>query len=573
MKNNKKKVFILKKGEKFMKYLKQAVIESKAIYGHMIRIILTTIALIINANQIIWITNAFSDPNNSTHWVNLLIGGIVINFCIDAYIERNASITNHYTFRRLSEIFFQKINSLDYDAFVSISPASIITSSSNIWKVSKIPMMTVGFIRNIIQVIITIGAITILSKKIVIPVVIIYLIMAFVGFKLFRVWGEIDKKIDNNNHKRAAEIDMCVSGFQEMRAFCTQDFHWKRFSDIFDSGGSLIIKRSTINLLITGVFQISDGLVTVGMVLYLLNCINNHSIVASSATAVIVLVWRLIEPLISIIDFMDQSSELTAPIPKIEKVLDYQNSVINGKIHLDKFNNSIEFQNVSFQYNESDNVIDDISFKIEKGQYIGICGRSGGGKSTLIKLIPRFYDATKGKILIDGIDIKDYDINSIREKIGIVSQDMYIFDGTILDNVKYGSEHASILDVTKACEKAAIFDFIQSLDKKFDTEVGSRGIKLSGGQKQRLALARVFLKNPDIILLDEATAALDNESESIIQKSLDLFKNKTIIAIAHRLSTIKDSDIIYVVDEHKIVESGSHEELVEKKGVYFNLLR
>ena len=556
-----------------MKYLKQAIIESGTIYGYISRIVLSAIALVINANQIIWITNAFSNPSKANHYINLLIGGIVICFFIDAYIERNASVINHKTFRKLSEIFFLKVNSLDYDAFVSISPASILTSANNIWRVSKLPMITIGFIRNIIQVLITIGAITILSKEVVIPVIAVYILMAYVGLKLFKMWGEIDKKIDDNNHKRAAEIEMCVSGFQEIRAFNTQDYHWKRFEDIFEGGGNLILKRSIVNLYITGTFQIVDGLVTIGMVLYLLRCIDTNVIIASSATAVIVLVWRLIEPLISIIDFMDQYSELTAPIPKLEKVLDYNNKVENGTINFNGSISSIRFKNVGFQYDKSSDVLSDINLKIKRGEHIGICGPSGQGKSTLIKLIPRFYDPTEGQILIDGIDLKNYNINTIRDKIGIVSQDMYIFDGTILDNVKYGSEHASVLDVTEACRKADILDFINSLEKKFDTEVGSRGIKLSGGQKQRLALARVFLKDPEIILLDEATAALDNESETVIQKSLDLFRNKTIISVAHRLSTIKDSDRIYVIDKHKIIESGSHLELVEKKGVYFNMLK
>lgn len=556
-----------------MKYLKQAIIESGTIYGYISRIVLSAIALVINANQIIWITNAFSNPSKANHYINLLIGGIVICFFIDAYIERNASIINHKTFRKLTEIFFLKVNSLDYDAFVSISPASILTSSNNIWRVSKLPMITIGFIRNIIQVLITIGAITILSKEVVIPVIAVYILMAYVGLKLFKMWGEIDKKIDDNNHKRAAEIEMCVSGFQEIRAFNTQDYHWKRFEDIFEGGGNLILKRSIVNLYITGTFQIVDGLVTIGMVLYLLRCIDTNVIVASSATAVIVLVWRLIEPLISIIDFMDQYSELTAPIPKLEKVLDYDNKVENGTINFNGSISSIRFKNVGFQYDKSSDVLSDINIKIKRGEHIGICGPSGQGKSTLIKLIPRFYDPTEGQILIDGIDLKKYNIDTIREKIGIVSQDMYIFDGTILDNVKYGSEHASVLDITEACRKADILDFINSLEKKFDTEVGSRGIKLSGGQKQRLALARVFLKDPEIILLDEATAALDNESETVIQKSLDLFRNKTIISVAHRLTTIKDSDRIYVIDKHKIIESGTHLELVEKKGVYFNMLK
>lgn len=194
------------------------------------------------------------------------------------------------------------------------------------------------------------------------------------------------------------------------------------------------------------------------------------------------------------------------------------------------------------------------------------------GKSTLIKLIPIFYDPTYGRVLIDGINIKEFSFESLRKRIVIVHQHNYIFKGTILYNITYGIGREVTMDqIVDACEKCCIYDFITSLPEGFETQVGPNGLKLSGGQQQRIALARIFLRDPDIIILDEATSALDNDSESIVQKNLELFKDKTIIMIAHRLSTIQNCDKIVVIDEHNLVEEGSHEELLNKQGLYYEL--
>jgi len=234
----------------------------------------------------------------------------------------------------------------------------------------------------------------------------------------------------------------------------------------------------------------------------------------------------------------------------------------------------IEFHNVSFSYDNNERVLKNINIKIEAGKTVAIVGPSGGGKTTLCHLIPRFYEVDEGYISIDGRDIREYTLKSLRENIGIVQQDVFLFAGTIGDNILYGNIEASHEEMIEAAKKANIHDFIMTLPDGYDTYVGERGVRLSGGQKQRISIARVFLKNPPILILDEATSALDNETEIRIQQALDsLAEGRTTLVIAHRLSTIKNADEILVLTENGIEERGTHEELLEKDGIYASLYR
>ncbi len=217
-------------------------------------------------------------------------------------------------------------------------------------------------------------------------------------------------------------------------------------------------------------------------------------------------------------------------------------------------------------------MLSNINFHVDAGEYVALVGSSGAGKSTLCSLIPRFYDVTGGKIFIDGVDVRKIQLKSLRDHIGIVQQDVYLFVGTIYDNIRYGKPEASRDEVIAAAKNANAHDFIMSLPKGYDTDIGQRGIKLSGGQKQRLSIARVFLKSPPILIFDEATSALDNESEKVVQDSLEkLARNRTTFVIAHRLTTIKNAKRILVLTEEGIEEEGSHEELLAKRGIYEKL--
>ncbi len=231
------------------------------------------------------------------------------------------------------------------------------------------------------------------------------------------------------------------------------------------------------------------------------------------------------------------------------------------------------FDDVGFRYEEGqEKVLSHVSLKVNAGEYVALVGTSGAGKTTLCSLIPRFYEVTFGTILLDGIDVRKYTLSSLRKSIGVVQQDVYLFAGTVLDNIRYGKVEATREEVIQAAKEANAHEFIMGLPQGYDTNIGQRGVKLSGGQKQRLSIARVFLKNPPILIFDEATSALDNESEKVVQESLEkLAKNRTTFVIAHRLSTIRNAQRILVLTEEGISEEGSHEELMKKHGVYYNL--
>lgn len=279
-----------------------------------------------------------------------------------------------------------------------------------------------------------------------------------------------------------------------------------------------------------------------------------------------------------LINFTDVYQAGATGIERFVEVMEMDNSIFDQERakELTNVRGEIEFSNVYFKYPETAEsepyVLEDINFNVSVGENIALVGPSGAGKTTISKLIPRFYDISKGSIKIDGIDIKDLTLESLRDNIGIVQQDVYLFSGTVKDNIRYGKDDASDQEIIRAAELAGANEFIDELPFGYDTHIGERGVKLSGGQKQRISIARVFLKNPPILILDEATSALDNKSEAIVQKSLEeLSKGRTTITIAHRLSTIINADEILVLTYDGIVERGSHKDLLAKKGIYYNL--
>ena len=281
---------------------------------------------------------------------------------------------------------------------------------------------------------------------------------------------------------------------------------------------------------------------------------------------------RLLWPLTELGDTFDLYQRAMASFKRINALKNTQPDIQNGSIEAGSIEKVIALEDVNFSYVDNFPVLNNVSINIKKGSTTAIVGSTGSGKSTLIKLLLRLYDVKAGKIKFDGIDIKDLNIHSLRKTIGLVSQDIFLFEGTVFENIAYGNLEASNGDIWKAAKLSESDEFINLLPNKEDTIVGERGQKLSGGQRQRISIARAILKNPEILILDEATSAVDNETEAAIQRSLDTLKEgRTVIAIAHRLSTIRNADIIYVLEKGQIVESGTHEELVKLKKVYANL--
>ena len=281
---------------------------------------------------------------------------------------------------------------------------------------------------------------------------------------------------------------------------------------------------------------------------------------------------RLLWPLTELGDTFDTYQRAMASFKRINALKDTQPEIKDGTIKSKGLNNSIVLEKVNFSYVENFPVLNNISLEIEKGSTTAIVGSTGSGKSTLIKLLLRLYDVESGKIIFDDENIQDLNIHSLRKNIGLVSQDIFLFEGTVFENIAYGNLDATESEIWNAARLSESDEFINLLPNKKDTIVGERGQKLSGGQRQRISIARAILKNPEILILDEATSAVDNETEAAIQRSLDTLKEgRTVIAIAHRLSTIRNADVIYVLEKGEIVESGSHDELVKLKKVYANL--
>jgi subfamily B ATP-binding cassette protein MsbA len=281
-------------------------------------------------------------------------------------------------------------------------------------------------------------------------------------------------------------------------------------------------------------------------------------------------------PIKELSNVANRIQESTAAASRVFEIIDEPITIKNkpNAILFESFNDKIVFDKVSFQY-EPDHryILKDISFEVKKGEIAALVGPSGAGKTTLVDLIPRFYEVTEGAIFIDGIDIRDYDLKSLRNHIGIVTQDPILFNDTIRNNISYGMENASFEEIVNAAKAANAHDFILNLPNGYDTIIGERGLKLSGGQRQRISIARALLKNPPIMILDEATSALDSESEILVQGAIEnLMKERTTFVIAHRLSTVRNANKVIVIDEGRIVQMGTHSELIQDtEGLYYRL--
>jgi subfamily B ATP-binding cassette protein MsbA len=366
-----------------------------------------------------------------------------------------------------------------------------------------------------------------------------------------------------------------IQGMQVTRSFALEDYESGLFKEKNGEFLDRALKHTGWN---ASTFTIINTLTDIGPLLIIgfsaYQVIHGH-LTLGEMVAFVGYIDRLYDPLRRLANSSTALTQSFASMDRVFELMDEKYDIVNrdNPIYAKKLDGQIHFNHVSFQYNAvDDEVIQDVTFQIEPGQKIALVGSSGGGKSSLVSLIPRFYDVTKGSIKIDGVDIRDFDLKSMREKIGIVLQDNFLFSDTVKSNIRYGNPSASEEEIFAAAKAANAHDFIMSLPDGYDTLVGERGVKLSGGQKQRVAIARVFLRNPSILIFDEATSALDLENERYIQEAIhELAKNRTTIFIAHRLSTITHVDKIVYIDQGQIVEIGSHEELMAKKEAYYHL--
>ncbi len=387
--------------------------------------------------------------------------------------------------------------------------------------------------------------------------------------KAFRI---VRKKIANVN----AQLENSISGIRVAQSFTNEEFEKSKFNlgnQEFKESREFAFK--SMAEMITGVDLLMNMLkVTVLAVGGYLTFAGEISV--GSLVAFFLYIELFLQPIRRLMQFAQQYEDGMSGFERFVEIMNTKSSIVDspGAVELSDVRGDVAVENVSFSYNGGEKVLSDISLEIPAGKMIALVGPSGGGKTTLCHLIPRFYDVSAGRITVDGKDIREVTLHSLRSNIGIVQQDVFLFAGTVRDNIGYGKGDATDEEIAEAAKKANIHDFIMSLENGYETYVGERGVMLSGGQKQRISIARVFLKNPPILILDEATSSLDNETELKIQASLEsLSRGRTTLVIAHRLSTIKNADEIVVISSSGIIERGTHTELVKASGHYAKLYK
>ncbi|MCL2772724.1 MAG: ABC transporter ATP-binding protein/permease [Oscillospiraceae bacterium] len=508
---------------------------------------------------------------------SVVVGSNLINV-LQSYV--NTWMSQHIVFDMKNEMY-RHLEYMAHKFFTNEKQGEIITRmTGDITGVQSVISGTLTSIFSNVLVLIT-TAVALYSKNWILATIGILIVPLFilptkkVGKRRFDLATQTQAKYDEIN--QVLNETLSVSGSLLVKIFTKEDIEYNKYTKINGDITKLAIKESIIGRW----FQMSIGVFTnMGpMLIYLVAGIlmlkfGNTSLTIGGVTMMVTLINRLYGPVNSLFNLQIDVTRSMALFKRIFDYFDLPNDITNkpNAVVIETIKGDIEFENVNFHYTEEMPILKNVSFKIDSGQTIAIVGPSGAGKSTIINLIPRLYDTISGSVKIDGLDVKDADMFSLRKHIGFVTQDTYLFNGTVRANLLYANEEATEEQLIDACKRAYIHDYIDSLPEKYETIVGNRGLKLSGGEKQRLSIARVILKDPKILILDEATSSLDSISESLIQQAIDpLLKNRTSVVIAHRLSTIMAADEIIVLEKGEIAERGTHAELVETSGVYKEL--
>ena len=531
-----------------------------------------------------WFTRLFINdfiPNGHMQLIfsygAILLGLYMVKMYCNYFVNYYGHVMGTRIERDMRIDLFKKIQTLDSDYFDDHKTGSIM--SHIVGHLRDISEMSHHTPENIfVSTVMIIGSFTILATiHLTFTLIVFVFIIFLVIFSATRrkKMMQASRKTRKTHEEINSEVENSIGGVRLTKAFTNEEFEIQKFTrvtelyqesfgdfykqmGIFSSGTNWFIDLLYLAVLVFGGYFVSKGEMNVG-----------------DYTAYFLYISYLIQPIRTLIGTIEQVQKGWSGYEKFYNTMNIQPKITSPEDpqYLDDTFGTIEFKNVSFQYESSrSHVLHNFNVKVDKGRKVALVGETGVGKSTISKLIPRFYDVNEGQVLVDNIDVKDYDIYSLRSNIGHVQQDVYIFYGTIRDNILYGNPEADLDDVMEAAKKANIHKFILSLEDGYDTFVGERGVKLSGGQKQRVSIARVFLKNPPILILDEATSSLDNVTEKLIQKALDnLSSGRTTLVIAHRLSTISNADEILVLTEDGISERGTHKELITRKGYYSEL--
>ena len=417
---------------------------------------------------------------------------------------------------------------------------------------------------------------TVINWRLAIPLFVIVIVMVIFSSiqskKMHATFLDNRKKIGDIN----ARLQDTLSGIRVVQSFANEEIEKKKFA--VSNENFLVSKKENYRCM--GSFSawniFFQGLMYLTVLVFGGYLISQDKMEPADLAMYALYIGIFVSPIQILVELTEMIQKGLSGFRRFSAIMETEPDIEDAEDarELTNVKGNVNYDHVTFRYNDDEPVLSDVSFSIPAGRSIALVGPSGGGKTTICSLLPRFYELTGGKITIDGKDIKDFTLQSLRKNIGIVQQDVYLFCGTVRENIAYGKPDASDEEIIEAAKNANIHDFIMSLPDGYDTFVGERGTRLSGGQKQRISIARVFLKNPPILILDEATSALDNESERHIQKSLEeLSKNRTTITIAHRLSTIRGADEIIVITENGISERGSHDELMKIDGIYTKYYR
>ena len=471
---------------------------------------------------------------------------------------------------------FNKYEKLPFSYFDDHKTGDLLSRlTTDLWDVSELAHH--GPENLFLAVLMFIGAFSILASINLTLTLIMFAVIPFIIFFTVISRRRMSRAM-KNSRKQMSEINSTlensVGGVRETKAYAAEAYEICKFgrinrlferyrSDAMKSLGSF----DSIMTFLQDVLYLTIVLVG-GLFLY------NGKLTAAEFTAFLLYISMFLNPIQRFVSLFQQLQEGMSGFGRFCEIMDAEEEIDDGKTEITDIKGDLVFDKVSFGYLGEDGrkVISDLSLTVKAGETLALVGPSGGGKSTLCHLVPRFYNVTEGKITLDGVDTKDITLHSLRKNIGIVSQTVFLFDGTVRENIAYGSENATDAEIIEAAKKANIHEYISTLENGYDTRVGERGVKLSGGQRQRIAIARVFLKNPKLLILDEATSALDNATEMQIQASLEeLSRGRTVIVVAHRLSTVKNADEIVVLDKDGIVERGNHDELLKKGGEYKKL--
>ncbi|MFA6899314.1 MAG: lipid A export permease/ATP-binding protein MsbA [Desulfurivibrionaceae bacterium] len=478
--------------------------------------------------------------------------------------------------RDLRKKIFAHIHSLPISFFHTTPTGELI---SRVINDSTLIQMAVsralaGVFKDLFQVFGLVGVVVYLNWKLAL-IAIVFIPLAFIPVAHF---GRRFRKLSTTNQQTVAQVSNIlhesITGHKIVKAFGMEHYEINRFSDTVDRLFGVIVKDIKNNSLQGPIMELLGGLGITAIIWY-----GGHQVITGQSTpgiffAFLTAIIMVYNPIKGVSNINSAVQQGLAGAKRIFDLLDIQSNIQDkpGAIPLPPFQKNIEFKNVSFSYDEKTDVLKNIDLTVKYGEVLALVGTSGGGKTTLVNLLPRFFDVTKGSLLIDGTDLRDVTVKSLRAQVAIVSQQTILFNDTVRNNIAYGDPTRSDEDIIAAAKAAHAYDFIKELPNGFDTVVGESGARLSGGQQQRLSIARALLKNASILILDEATSALDTESEREVQTALEnLMKDRTTFVIAHRLSTIKNADRIIVLQDGRIVEEGRHENLLAANGTYTKL--